>query len=78
MDACTTCKADTASFYDVVGPKGLILTVPCCRKCFKAVSEGMRPLPDGGLVHGQVIVRYCRRDYKPVERLAWAFMLAKK
>lgn len=74
-----SCGKETDSFYDVIGPKGKIKTVPSCPGCFKKIREGMRPLKDGfGYVHGQVQIRWFKRDYKPMTRTAWAFFTAQK
>ena len=75
---CTTCKSPTESFYDVIGPNGKVKTVDCCPKCFKHVHKGMRLSANGDYVHGQVLVRWFNREYKPMQHIKWLFFLAEK
>lgn len=77
MKPCA-CGEATESFYDVISHNGKVRTVPCCPKCFKKVRQGMRQSASGDYVHGQTLVRWFNREYKPMAHVKWLFFLAEK
>ena len=75
---CGTCHKPTESFYDVISYTGKVRTVDCCPSCFNKIRKGMKLSGNGDYVHGQTLVRWFNREYKPMAQVRWLFALAEK
>ena len=73
---CSHCSQETMSFYDTIGKNGLEETDPCCAKCFRKITKGLRHSMNGDAIKGDVLMRWFNREYKPREQIVWLFYLA--
>lgn len=70
------CGKETRSFYDRISRDGSVETVTCCQTCWRGLVKGHPATKDGSHVIVNTLVRYFRREYKPMALNRWVFYLA--
>ncbi len=78
MKPCKECGKPTLSFVDIISRDGAVETYPCCVKCISRLTKGLKKTKAGDFVKHNVLIRYFRREYKPMAQLEWLFYLANK
>lgn len=76
MNPCKDCKTPTLGFVDQISRDGALESYPCCVKCIRKITKGLQVSKSGDYIRHNVLIRYFRREYKPMAQLEWLFYLA--